>query len=84
MSFGKDDPVSPRVLDPVDVIQNLAKMLDVMIGKSIELELQLASSAGRVLIDSGQLERALLNLVLNARDAMSNGGRLIIALRHAG
>jgi two-component system, cell cycle sensor histidine kinase and response regulator CckA len=81
MSFGKDDPVSPRVLDPVTVIQNLAKMLDVMIGKSIELELELAPSAGRVLIDSGQLERALLNLVLNARDAMSHGGRLIIALR---
>jgi signal transduction histidine kinase len=81
MRFGKDDPMSPRVLDPTEVIDNLAKMLDIMIGKSIELQLELSRSAGRVLIDSGQLERALLNLVLNARDAMPNGGRMIIALR---
>jgi two-component system, cell cycle sensor histidine kinase and response regulator CckA len=83
MSFGKDEPVSPRVLDPLNVIENLAKMFDVLLGKAVKLELDLDERAGRVLIDPGQLERALLNLVLNARDAMASEGRLKITLRDA-
>lgn len=80
MSFGKDDPVSPRVLDPSQVIENLARMFDVLLGNSVTLQLQLDRGCGRVFVDANQLERALLNLVLNARDAMPNGGELTIHL----
>ncbi len=80
MSFGKDDPVSPRVLDPSQVIENLARMFDVLLGNSITLRLQIDHACGRIFVDANQLERALLNLVLNARDAMQNGGELTIRL----
>jgi signal transduction histidine kinase len=55
-------------------------MFDVLLGSAITLRLQLEHTCGRVFVDANQLERALLNLVLNARDAMSNGGELTIHL----
>lgn len=78
MNFGKDDPVSPRVLDLAAVVTNLAKMLTAMLGRDIQLDLRLEQSASRIFMDPTQLERALLNLVLNARDAMPHGGQLTI------
>ncbi len=83
MNFGKDDPVSPRVLDPGAVITNLAKMLTALLGRDVQLDLHLEQGASRVFMDATQLERALLNLVLNARDAMPNGGELAIELADA-
>lgn len=83
MNFGKDDPVSPRVLDPSAVITNLAKMLTALLGRDVQLDLRLEQGASRVFMDATQLERALLNLVLNARDAMPNGGELAIDLADA-
>ncbi len=80
MNFGKDDPVSPRVLEPGALITNLARMLTAMLGKDIQLDLRLDPAASRIFMDPTQLERALLNLVLNARDAMPNGGQLTIEL----
>lgn len=80
MSFGKDDPVSPRVLDPGATIEQLAKMLDPLLGQDIRLTLNLDRHTSRIFIDSGQLERALLNLVLNARDAIRGKGEITIEL----
>ena len=83
MAFGKSDPAAPRLLDVAQVIEASANMLRVLLGDRIELQLELSRSLGRVLMDSSQLERALLNTVLNARDAMPNGGRLVIAAADA-
>lgn len=83
MSFGKDDPVSPRVIDPAAVITSMARMLTAMLGKDIQLDLKLEQPGSRIFMDPTQLERALLNLVLNARDAMPNGGQLTIDLADA-
>ena len=80
MSFGKDDPVSPRVLNPAAVVTNLAKMLTTLLGRDVQLDLRLEQRTSRIFMDQTQLERALLNLVLNARDAMPNGGELTVAL----
>lgn len=81
MSFGKDDPVSPRVLDPAATIEHFATLLDALLGKNIRLTMNISKDAGRIFMDAGQLERALLNLVLNARDAMPDGGEITIELK---
>lgn len=83
MEFGKADAITPRLLDVNQVIDSNANMLRVLLGERITLDLELGPTLGRVLMDSSQLERALLNLVLNARDAMPNGGRLVIAAADA-
>src|SRR5512138_3978729 len=83
MSFGKDDPVSPRVLDPGTIITSFAKMLTALLGRAVQLDLRLEQRGSRIFMDPTQLERALLNLVLNARDAMPNGGELTVALADA-
>jgi two-component system cell cycle sensor histidine kinase/response regulator CckA len=83
MNFGKDEPLAPRVLKPADAIRELAKMVSVLLGENIQLNLRLDQTTSRVFMDPAQLERALLNLVLNARDAMPNGGDLTIELADA-
>jgi two-component system, cell cycle sensor histidine kinase and response regulator CckA len=83
MQFGKDDPVSPRVLDAAAVIENISTMLRMLLGKDIQLILDIDRAVSRVFIDSAQLERALLNLVLNSRDAMPHGGEIKIQLEDA-
>jgi two-component system, cell cycle sensor histidine kinase and response regulator CckA len=79
MEFGKDDPVAPRVLDVGALIESNASMLRVLLGEPTALKLELATPLSRIFMDASQLERALLNLVLNARDAMPTGGTLTIA-----
>jgi two-component system cell cycle sensor histidine kinase/response regulator CckA len=70
-----------RPLDLNELIRSSCKLLRHLLTQSIELELELAPELQPVLTDREQLERVLLNLVVNARDAMPNGGRLTIATR---
>ena len=67
-----------KVVSLNSVIRNMSKMLGRIIGEDIILELNTMASKGNVMADSGQLEQVLLNLAVNARDAMPSGGRLII------
>jgi CheY-like chemotaxis protein len=67
-----------RVLDLNILLQNLDKMLRRVIGEDIELVTLLAEDLGRVKTDSGQIEQVILNLAVNARDAMPSGGKLTI------
>jgi signal transduction histidine kinase len=78
MSFGKDAPVAPRVVDIGEVVDSLMGMFRVLLGERIDLQCDCSASLSRAFIDVSQLERALLNLVLNARDAMPTGGILRI------
>jgi two-component system cell cycle sensor histidine kinase/response regulator CckA len=78
MSFGKDDAVSPRVLDVRELLETLSNMFRAMLGNAIGYQVVMERPTSRVFIDASQLERTLLNLVLNARDAMSAGGTLTI------
>ena len=81
--FGKDDPVSPRVLDVAQTIATSTNMFKVLLGDSVRLKVVSDGPVSRVFMDPAQLERALLNLVLNARDAMPAGGELRISYKDA-
>ncbi|MCZ7649406.1 MAG: response regulator [Planctomycetota bacterium] len=81
LAFSRKQVVEPKVLNPNEVLAQTEKMLQRLIGENIELELRLARDLGRVRIDPGQLDQVLLNLAVNARDAMSRGGKLSIETR---
>jgi|GEM_PF-5394143 len=74
--------VQPRVMEPNSVILEMAKMFRRLLGANIRLDLHAHPALWPVKMDCGQLEQVLMNLVINARDAMPHGGRLTIATRN--
>ncbi len=78
LAFGRRQLLEPRVLDLNEVLLSSREMLVRMIGEDIALEYVQGVGLGRVKVDVGQLEQVVLNLVVNARDAMPRGGRLTI------
>jgi len=83
LAFSRKQILEPQVLDPNQTVRNMVKMLHVLIGADIELVTSLSDEIGRVQADPGQLEQVVMNLAVNARDAMSSGGKLIIETRAA-
>lgn len=80
MAFSRQQIMRPRVIDIVELLTNLERMMLRLLGAHIRLELVLPPTAVRLRVDPGQLEQVLLNLVVNARDAMRGGGLLSISL----
>jgi len=78
LAFSRAQVVEPRVLELNERVLALHRMLARLIGEHVELRLVLSPGAGRVLIDPGQLEQILVNLAVNARDAMPDGGTLAV------
>jgi CheY-like chemotaxis protein len=78
LAFSRQQVMQPRYLDLSQVIADINKMLQRMLGADIELTLGLASDLDKVRADPSQVEQILMNLAVNARDAMPNGGRLSI------
>ncbi len=76
LALSKPPPSLQRIADPNRVVLNLEGLLQRLIGEDVEFETRLTPDLGRVRIDPGQLEQVLLNLAVNARDAMPTGGRL--------
>src|SRR4030095_1434172 len=74
--------LSPMVIALHVVSGNVVPMLRRLIGEDIEIH-TVAGATGRVKVDPGQIEQVLWNLAVNARDAMPNGGRLVIATTNA-
>lgn len=76
LAFGRKQVLQPRVLDLNDVVADVQKMLSRVIGEDIELIASLHPSLQAVKADPGQVEQVLMNLAINARDAMPQGGKL--------
>ena len=95
LAFGRKQILQPLTLDLNTVVSDMNKMLRRLIGEDIELTAKLAPDLKRITADPGQIEQVLVNLVVNARDAMPQGGKLTIetanvtldegyAVRHVG
>jgi CheY-like chemotaxis protein len=78
LAFSRRQTVQPYPLDLNLVIAGMSEMLQRMTGEKIELVIQLGEKLGKIEADPGQMEQVLLNLILNAVDAMPSGGRLTI------
>jgi PAS domain S-box-containing protein len=81
LAFSRQQPLKAVATNPNKVIERLRVLIDRLIPANITVETDLLVSAGNVLADPGQLELALMNLAVNARDAMPDGGRLTITTR---
>jgi PAS domain S-box-containing protein len=78
MAFGRKQVLQPQVLDLNDVVTNTEKMLRRLIGEDVDLVVNLAPDLDRIEADPGQMEQIIMNLAINARDAMPNGGQLVL------
>ncbi|HET8921965.1 MAG TPA: ATP-binding protein [Candidatus Acidoferrum sp.] len=78
LAFSRMQVLQPKVLDVNELIADMGKLLRRLIREDIEFSLRLGDSLGRVKADPGQLEQVLLNLTVNASDAMPRGGKLTI------
>ena len=76
LTFARRQVIEPRLVDPNQVVSDTAMLLSRVLGDHIELGVDLASSLDAVRVDAAQLEQVLMNLAINARDAMPDGGRL--------
>ncbi len=79
LAFSRQQVLDPKVIDLNGAVSDMEKLLRRLIGEDVELSTSLAPDLGRVKADQGQFEQVVLNLAVNARDAMPQGGKLIIA-----
>jgi PAS domain S-box-containing protein len=79
LAFSRKQVLEPSVLDLSYVVKDLGKMLPRLLGEDVEIVLELDPQVGTVRADRGQIEQVIMNLAVNARDAMPHGGRLTIA-----
>src|SRR5579863_8261362 len=78
LAFSRKQVLEPRILNLNTIILEVEKMLRRLVGEDIQIDLLLAPDTGTVKADRSQIEQVILNLVVNARDAMPEGGKLII------
>ena len=78
LAFSRKQILEPKVLDLNEVVGDMSKMLRRVIGEDVELATRLASELGRVKADPGPIEQIIMNLVVNARDALPTGGKVTI------
>jgi PAS domain S-box-containing protein len=83
LAFSRKQVLRPQVLDVNVLLGELSKMLLRLLGENIGLRLEADAALGLVKVDPGQFEQAVINLAVNARDAMPGGGRLTIETRNA-
>ncbi len=80
MAIGRTRSAPPQILNPADVIQRFVHLLEKAVGGRHPIDFSHSTHVGKVLLSASQLERVVLNLVLNARDAMPDGGPIAISV----
>ncbi len=78
LTFSRKQVIEPRVLNLNDIIQSVQRMLRRLIGEDIEFLATLNATPGHIKADPGQMEQVIMNLAVNARDAMPKGGKLLV------
>ena len=78
LAFSRRQVLEPKVLDLNTIINNMEKLLLRLLGEDVELQVSLSPSLGMVKADPGQIEQVIMNLAVNARDAMPRGGKLTL------
>jgi PAS domain S-box-containing protein len=81
LAFSRRQVVTPELVDLTDIVTGLQKMLPRLIGEDVRLEFDLEEHPWKVLADRGQMEQIIMNLVVNARDALPRGGTINIRTR---
>jgi len=76
LAFGRKQVIAPRCVRPTVLLKGISALLPSLLGEHIRVNWELSEDTGHVRVDSGQLEQVLVNLVVNARDAMPGGGQL--------
>ena len=80
MAFARKQDLSPASVDPANLCQSVAGLVEHTLGGTIRIDWQCPETASNLFVDKSQLELALLNLILNARDAMPDGGKVTVAI----
>jgi two-component system cell cycle sensor histidine kinase/response regulator CckA len=83
LMFSRRQVIQPKMLDLNVVVQNLVKMLSRLVGEDIALETHYTDKLQAIEADTGMLEQVVMNLAVNARDAMAKGGRLLVSTSNA-
>ena len=78
LAFSRQQVLQPRIVDLGEVVGGVGKMVGRLVGEDVEVATRGGAALGKVKCDPGQMEQVILNLVVNARDAMPNGGKLTI------
>jgi nitrogen-specific signal transduction histidine kinase len=83
LAFGRRQPLNPKLTDLGQLVSNFSDLLRRTLGETIELRTVVTGASQQAMVDTSQLQNALLNLALNARDAMPRGGRLTVEISRA-
>jgi signal transduction histidine kinase/CheY-like chemotaxis protein len=83
LAFARQQPLAPEPLDANSLVSGMSDLLNRSLGEAVQLQTDLTPDLWRIHADPSQLENAILNLAVNARDAMPEGGKLIIETRNA-